>query len=203
MKLFYQNSSILFLFLARRRIDLLLRLSKKFWHHHDILKRRHDENQENKYKRTLERWRCLLISRDNNKTLKELLIKAHERQFQTNVQKRREKLETTMRRTNEKFMQYKANQVRKRYKHFHKENVKVAMQNGIKAMAKKKKQKCRRMQKRLSKQQMSSCSIESKEFGSEKKLVVLSEPKSILSSQESAQESFYSITTVIILEISD
>lgn len=185
------------LFIPRCRIDLILRQQEKFRHHHEIVRQRLIKNHEDKTQRALERWNRLLISRQNHKTLKQLLIQAHEHKIRCNIQKRREKLKTAMKRTNEKFMQYKADQVRKRYKHYHKDNVKMAMQNGIKAIVKKKQRRRRMQKKRIDKLRKSSFSIDSNEFGSEEKLIVISEPRVIESSPGSSQASFYSITTVI------
>lgn len=169
-------------------------MQEKFRLHSEIVGKGLVRKQQEKTQRAVERWNNLLISRENNKTLNELLLQAHDRQIKINIQKRKEKLETAMKRTNEKFLKFKADQVRARYKHYHKDNVKKAMQNGIRSVVKRRRRSRRIL--RIESSQKSCDSIDSNEFGSEEKLIVITEPRSINSSRHASEASFYSITTV-------
>ncbi|XP_063710010.1 mRNA export factor GLE1 [Culicoides brevitarsis] len=173
----------------RRRINLILRFQAKFRHHQNVLQNRLVNKQQDKLRKVRERWHAILAFRENYNNKREILLAENEREMQRNVERRKEKLEKAKQRMNEKFMQYKAAQVRKRYKHFHKENVKKAMRNGMMS-------KMRRLQKKKrAKREKSLFSIENDEFTSKDKLIVIAEPKEIESSEVmSNRESFYSIT---------
>lgn len=150
-------------------------------------------------------WNRRLVSRHNQQIVNKLRIEANERQVKINIEKRQRKLEKAMQKMYENFMQYKAGQVRKRYKHYHKENLKEAMQKGIKLFLNKKRRLRRRKTKeeRIIKNSFTSIKsqeesfVKSTQLTKDDRIVVISEPTKISISTDVSEESFYSITKVI------